>query len=341
MRPRLLVLSRQGRASLPVHAWPQLTALADVREIACDRAPDPSAAAGLLADVDVLAATNLCLPRIDETLLDAAPRLTGIVLYAAGYDHLDLALLRERGIALSVLPAYATEAVAEHCLAQLLALATRLHLAQDRSRGTVASSVSLRGVELAGRTLGVVGVGRIGSRVAELGQAIGMTVVGCDVDPAVRRGRAAAGTAMVDLRELLAVSDAVALCASAHESGRPIVGAPELRRLRAHAFVANVGRPHLVDTHAVVAAIRAGRLRGYAVDEVVLDPVRDADLLTEGRVLQTGHSAWWRDEVLRRGGDHWFEHIAAMLRGTPLDVVTGDDVRADQLAGDGCVEVTA
>lgn len=332
MRPRLLVLSRQGRASLPARAWPYLTALADVREVACDRAPDPAVAAELLADVDVLAATNRCLPRIDEALLDAAPRLTGIVLYATGYDHLDLALLRERGVALSVLPEYATEAVAELCLAQLFALATRLHLAQDRSRGAVAPSVSLRGIELAGRTLGVVGVGRIGSRTAELGRAVGMRVVGYDVDPAVRHERMAAGTTMVDLRELLASSDAVALCASAHETDLPIIGHQELRLMRAHAFLANVGRPQLADTHAVLAAVRAGRLRGYAVDEVVLDPVRDADLLAEGRVLQTGHSAWWRDEVLRRGGDHWFEHIAAMLRGTPLDVVTSGEGSTEPLA---------
>lgn len=320
--PRLLVLSRRGRGSLPEDAWAEVAELAEARVHACRSAPEHATAARLLADVDVLAATNACLPRLDGTLLDAAPGLTGVVLYATGYDHLDLAALRRRGVVLSVLPGYATEAVAEHCLAQILALATRLHLAQDRSRGSAPENASLRGVELAGRTLGVVGVGRIGSRVAELGAAIGMSVLGTDTDLGVRRQRAAAGLRMVDLGELLAASDVVALCASAHAAARPILGPAELRVLRPHAFVVNVGRPRLVDTSTLVAALRAGLVRGYGVDDVVLHPVRDADLLREGRVLQTGHSAWWRDEVLQRGGRQWAEHIVAMLRGRPLDVVT-------------------
>lgn len=332
MRPRLLVLSRQGEASLPEHAVPELECLADVRVVARQRAPDPQEAARLLGDVDVLAATNICLPRIDDALLDAAPRLTGLVLYATGYDHLDLALLSRRGVTVSVLPAYATVAVAEHCLAQMLALSTRLHLAQERSKGWQPQTASLRGIELAGRTLGVVGAGRIGSRVITLATAIGMHVVAHDIDPVVQIERLAAGTRMLELHDLLADSDVVALCADAHHGPLPVLGAREIRRLRAHAFVVNVGRPQLVDTAAALAAIRAGRLRGYAVDEVVVDPARDMDVLDEGRLLQTGHSAWWRDEVLTRGREHWYQHIIAMLHGAPLDVVTTDKDAPEELS---------
>lgn len=328
MLPRLLVLSRSGRQGLNARSWAELAEYAEVQVVPCSRAPEPATAARLLADVDVLAATNLCLPRLDTALLQAAPRLKGIALYATGYDHLDLDLLRRHGVALSVLPDYATEAVAEHCLAQVFAMATRLHLAQDRSRGTVPATVSLRGIELAGRTLGVVGTGRIGTRVAELASAIGMSVVGNDIDPAARRAAVAAGLTMVELPELLARSDVVAVCASAHGTAGPVLGATQLHAMRPHAFVANVGRPQLVDTAAVAAAVRAGRLRGYAVDDVVLDPARDADLLDEGRVLQTGHSAWWRDEVLERGATQWAEHVLAMVRGVPRDVVTVDDAGA-------------
>ena len=75
----------------------------------------------------------------------------------------------------------------------------------------------------------------------------------------------------------------------------------------------NVARSALVDTAAAVAAIRARHLRGYAVDDTVLDPAVDGDLLTEGRVLQTGHSAWWRDEVVDRGARMWGEQIVAAV----------------------------
>ncbi|MQA05284.1 MAG: hypothetical protein GEV07_22025 [Streptosporangiales bacterium] len=333
MRPRLLVLSRQGAASLSRHAMPELRSLADVRVVAASAAPSPAEAAELLADVDVLAATNVCLPRLDADLLDAAPRLAGVVLYATGYDHLDVSLLRDRCVRLSVLPEYATEAVAEHCLAQVFALATRLHLAHDRSRGVVPPTASLRGIELAGRTLGVVGVGRIGSRLAELARGIGMHVVGCDVDPVTRVERATSGVTMLELAELLPASDVVAVCASAHRTPPPILGARELYLMRPHSLLANIGRPQLVDLPAALAAVRAGRLRGYAVDEVVVDSRTDGDLLDEGRILQTGHSAWWRDEVLSRGARQWTGHILAMLRGSPLDVVTDGEGSCEELTG--------
>jgi phosphoglycerate dehydrogenase-like enzyme len=204
----------------------------------------------------------------------------------------------------------------------LLALATRLHLAHDRSRGISGRNVSLRGLELAGRTLGVVGVGRIGGRLAALARAIGLDVVGTDIDPPARKRAEAVGVAMTDLNRLLEHSDAVALCASRTFSDPPIIGSPELARMRRGALLVNVARSGLVDTAAAVAAVRSGRLRGYAVDDVVVDCRRDGDLLDEGRVLQTGHSAWWRDEVLARGSRMWGERLVAAVRGEPLDVVT-------------------
>ena len=327
-RPRLVVLSRRGRASLPDDLWRRLEAACEVTVVRRDDAPDQATAVSLLRDADLVGSTNVCLPRLDAELLDALPRLRGLVLLATGHDHLDIPELRRRGIGVSVLPEYATVAVAEHALALVLALATRLHLANDSSRGDT-GHVSLRGIELGGRTVGVVGVGRIGSRLTQLAGGIGMRVVGTDIDPAAVRRAVAGGLEMTDLGDLLRRSDVVTLAAS-HVLGRPaILGPRELDRLRPGAFVVNVGRPALVDTPAVAAALRTRRLRGYAVDDVVLDPVRDADLVREGRVLQTGHSAWWRDEVLDRGARMWGEHLLAAVRGRPLDVVTWPDDDAE------------
>jgi len=114
----------------------------------------------------------------------------------------------------------------------------------------------------------------------------------------------------------------VAVCASHRFGGPPILRTAELAQLGPDAFVVNVGRSALVDTDAAVDALRARRLRGYAVDDTVCDPVRHADVLREGRLLQTGHSAWWRDEVLRRGAGMWGDRLIAACLGTPLDAVT-------------------
>jgi len=296
-----------------------------------DDAPARDQAVTLLRDADLVGSTNLCLPRMDGALLDALPRLRGIVLYATGYDHLDVPDLRRRGVGLCVMPDYATIAVSEHALALLLSLATRLHLAHDRSRAVVRVDTSLRGVELAGRTLGIVGVGRIGGRLAGLARGVGLRVVGHDIDRAAEALAAARGVEMTGLDDLLRRSDAVALTAS-HVLGRPaVIGRRELALMRPGGHLVNVGRPDLVDTAAAVAALRAGDLRGYAVDDVVVDAARDGDLLDEGRLLQTGHSAWWRDEVLERGAWMWGDRLLGAVLGHPLDAVTWPEPAAPHL----------
>jgi phosphoglycerate dehydrogenase-like enzyme len=324
----LVVLSRRGRDSLDAGCWDLIGRSADVTVVQRDHAPDRREAIRLLARADLIGSTNLCLPLVDADLLDGLPRLRGIVLYATGYDHLDVDLLRARGVGLSVLPDYATNAVAEHSMAMLLALSSRLHLAHDRSRGVAPGYASLRGMELFGRTLGVVGLGRIGTRVAELAGAFGMRVIGTDIDPSAMERAATRGTPMGELSWLLSRSDVVAVCASHRFGAPPVLGREELGELRRGALLTNVTRAALVDTVAVAAAVRSGWLRGYAVDDIVLDPAVDGDLLDSGRVLQTGHSAWWKDEVLDRGSRMWGERLVAAAEGRPLDTVTwpGADV---------------
>jgi phosphoglycerate dehydrogenase-like enzyme len=316
------VLSRQGAHSLSGDDVARLERVASVRYHALEGAPGRAEAIMLLRGTEILATTNACLPELDATLLAALPRLRAVVLYATGYDHIDVDVLASRGVGLSVLPDYATAAVAEHAIALLLGLATRLHLAHDRSRGLVHAGTSLRGIELAGRTMGLLGVGRIGTRVAQLGQALGMRVIGHDTAASAVEVARRRGIAMFRLGTVLDRSDALVVCASHAFQAPAVLGHAQLRRLRRGAVLVNVSRAALVATDAVVAAVRGGRLRGYAVDDVVLDAQVDGDLLAEGRILQTGHSAWWRDEVLERGRRMWARHLFAALRDEPLGVVT-------------------
>jgi phosphoglycerate dehydrogenase-like enzyme len=320
--PSLVLLSRQGRVSLPAPIWSRLSQVADVRAVPRLSPPTRAEAVKLLARADLLGATNACLPSVDAPLLDALPGLRGLILYATGFDHLDLELLQSRGVGLCIVPDYATVAVAEQTVAMMMALASRLHLAHDRSRGLAPAEVSLRGVELAGRTLGVIGIGRIGARVAALANGLGMHVIGADTNPLVVSRARRNGLRTADLGELLSRSDVVSICANHRFGAKPIVNAAELAAMRPGSFLVNAARAALVDSAAAIAALRRGHLRGYAVDDEVGDRVAHADVLREGRLLQTGHSAWWRDETLDRGAGMWGERLIAAAMDAPIDAVT-------------------
>lgn len=313
-RPRVAVVSVGGATSMAAAGRRELEAVADVTYLVRGGPMSGDDARLACRDAEVVALTPKVAPDFDEALLRALPALRGLAVYATGYDFLDIDLLARRGVMVSVLPDYSTEAVAEHAIALLLALSCRLHLANDRSRRLCPPGVSLRGFELRGRSVGIVGVGRIGGRVAELARAFGMRVVGHD-----RRTRLVPGVAMVSLDELLRDSDAVVVSCPYERGASALIRQRELRCLREGAVLVNVGRAALVDHDAVADAVRSRRLRGYAVDDAVFDP--GADIVQEGRVLQTGHSAWWRDEVLARGGAMWAEHTRRLAIGEPVAVV--------------------
>jgi phosphoglycerate dehydrogenase-like enzyme len=329
-RPQLVVVSVQGEKTLPPDQTARLTELADVTFLARQAPMSHAEALFAFRHADVVAVTPKVAPDLDEALLRDLPHLRGIALYATGYDFLDVPLLERHGVRLSVLPDYSTEAVAEHAIGSLLAVAGRIHLANDRSRGLVGPTTSLRGFELRGRTLGIIGCGRIGSRVAELAHAFGMRTIAHDIDP-----KPVAGVTYVEREELLSASDAVTLHCPMVFGDPPMIDAAALATMRPGSVLINSSRAALVDDVAVAASIRAGHLRSYAVDDHLwTDPDVD-DLLREGRVLQTGHSAWWADEVLARGARMWGEHIAALVVGQPRDVV--DEVASPLGTAEGSV----
>jgi phosphoglycerate dehydrogenase-like enzyme len=312
-RPRVVVASVQGRKSLAERAAAELERVADVTFLARDGALTPDEAVAAFADADIVAITPKVSPPLTAGLVDRLPRLRAVCLHATGYDFVDVTALRAAGVEVTTLPDYSTRSVAEQTLGLLLSVSARIHLANDRSRGLVGHHTSLRGFELAGRTLGIIGCGRIGSAVARLAQAVGMTTIAYDIDP-----KPVDGVTYVDRDQLLRTSDVVTLhCPLAYDAP-PMLGPEELRRMPPGSVLLNSSRAALVDDEAVVAAVRDGHLRGYAVDDELLGGPEVDDLLREGRILQTGHSAWWTDETLARGAEAWGEAILATLAGDPV-----------------------
>lgn len=249
---------------------------------------------GLLAGLD----------EIDDRVFRAAPRLRVVARYGVGVDRVDLGAAREHGVVVTVTPGANANAVAELTIALLLAVARPLVQGVEAARS--GEWKSLRGVELEGRTLGLVGLGRIGSRVAEKARGLGMRVVA--YDPYV------AGTAT--LEELQAEADFVSLHAPVTEETRGLVDRDFLSRLKPDAALVNTARGELVDEAALVEALDAGRLRAAALDALGHEPPSaDHPLLHRSDVLVTPHLGAATVESAEAMGRIALEELLAVLSG--------------------------
>jgi D-3-phosphoglycerate dehydrogenase len=248
-----------------------------------------------LGETDVLVTRRLV---VGAKVLDAAPRLRLIVKPGSGFDEIDADEAARRGIPVHNTPGVNAPAAAELTLGLIVGLVRgipehhlRLHETRrwDREQGT----------ELYGKTLGVVGVGHVGSRVARLGRAIDMQVIGCDpyIDPAT------AAAPLLPYEALLARSDIVSFHVPLTDETRTMVNARALARMKPGAFLINMSRGEIVEEPAVIAALDSGRLAGYAAD-VLPDEVPGMEisspLLDHPRVLLTPHLGAWTADTDRR-----------------------------------------
>ncbi|MET0909861.1 MAG: NAD(P)-dependent oxidoreductase [Ilumatobacteraceae bacterium] len=234
--------------------------------------------------------------RITAAMLDEFPDLVVVGRCGAGLDNIDVAAAAERGIAVVNAPGATTAAVAEHAVLLMLGLARRI-TALDAA--VKAGNWSVRdgytGAELRGKRLGVVGLGSIGRRVAELGRAFEMEVVYWSP---TSRGE---GLTRVGLDELLASSDVVQVCIALATGTHHLLDARRLGLMGPLALLVNTSRGAIVDHQALIAAITSGRLAGYATDVWDPEPPPDADLAELGdRVLVTPHVAAITDVTYRQ-----------------------------------------
>ena len=269
--------------------------------------------AALADGADVLAVTPRSVPRLDGRVLAELPRsVRAIAVFATGVDFVDLDAAERRGIVIAHLPDYSAISVAEHTIALLLTLSRRVHLARDRVLGRVPAGTSLRGWEVHGKTMGIVGAGRIGTRVVPLAEALGMRVVIADR----RHGDE-------QLADVLGAADVVSLHVPLAHEDPPLIGHDEIAAMRRGAYLLNVSRAGLVDEGAAIDAVAAGHLAGYAVDDRIRDRVRAGYLVDEGRILETGHTAWYSDETIERGIECWVDNVVALAAGRRRNVVSG------------------
>lgn len=252
--------------------------------------------------------------RFDAATVDELKACRVLARCGAGYDNIDVAAARRRGIEVTYVPDYGSEDVAEHALALLLACARRLVRINGIVRAGGWPPYAELGTmhRLRGRTLGVVGYGRIGRALAGRARALGMRVVAHDV------ARANADVPLLGLDELLACSDAVSLHAPLTPATRHLIGARELERMRPGALLVNTARGGLVDEAALARSLAEGHLAGAGLDVFETSPLpQDSPLLDLDGVVLTPHSAAFTDEALAEVRGRAIDDVVRVLAGEP------------------------
>jgi D-3-phosphoglycerate dehydrogenase len=273
-----------------------------------------------VADIDVLLA-DIGTP-VTARVIAAAPRMKAVMIYAAGVDHVDISAATAHGIFVINARDYATVAVAEHTLALMLAIARKLTPSKrDAARVSWRECPPLRGFEVAGKVLGVIGLGAIGRAVAVRGRALGMGIL------THSRSGDLPGARAVDLDTVLRAADVVSLhCALTPDRVR-LIGERELRLMRPSAILLNTARGALVDEAALVRALREGWIWGAGLDVLEHEPPpADHPLLTLDNVIVTPHNAYNSREAEDRFRSIIRSQVRKVLAGERPDILVNPEL---------------
>lgn len=279
------------------------------------RTTDPDTLKKEVADADVLILANMPLP---AEVLKAAPNVKFIDVAFTGVDHIPVKDAHARGIAISNASGYADEAVAELCVSFMIQLLRDLPEAEKRCRegGTKAG---LPARLLQGKTVGILGAGAIGKRLAALCKAFGATVVAHNrhevKDPTIDRN--------VSLNELLENSDIISIHTPLTPVTKGMIGKNELARMKKTAFLINTGRGPVVDNAALAEALNNGDIAGAACDVFDMEPPLPADypLLHSKNTIVTPHLGFYSEESLDDRAKIVFENLYAWLDGKQINKI--------------------
>lgn len=283
---------------------------------------DYAQAAQRLKDADIVMTNKTPITR---ELLDVCPSIQLVCVLATGYNVVDCEAARERGIPVCNVPDYGTNAVAQFTFSLLLELCNRVGYhdsAVHRGEWTACPDFCFWNtpqMELAGKTLGIIGFGRIGRAVGRIAKAMGMEVI------AYNRSRHPDGEAIgryVDLDTLFATSDIVSLHCPLTAENTGLINAETIAKMKDGAILLNTARGALLNEKDVANALESGKLKGAAVDVVSREPIlADNPLLSAPNCIITPHMAWAPIETRLRILDCTVASIQGFLAGTPAHTV--------------------
>jgi D-lactate dehydrogenase len=317
------------------------TTLERQHEVHCTTVPLNITTVDDFRDAEVI--SPFVASRVDAGIIARLPDLKLIATRSAGYDHIDLAACRQRGIAVANVPDYGDATVAEHAFALLLALARNIVESVALTRRGGFSMAGMRGVELRGRVIAVVGTGRIGRRTIEIAHGFGMKVLAFDqIEDAAAATRL--GFTYGPLDAVLAQADVVTLHVPSSPTTVRLIGVRQFEAMKKGAILINTARGNVVDTEALVRALASGKLRAAGLDVLPQEPlireeaeifrqdmavdavdlkalVANHVLLRFPNVLVTPHNAYNTDAALRRIIDTTLANVEGFAAGRPVNLV--------------------
>ncbi len=279
---------------------------------------------------------------LTREVLEKLPQLKSISTRSTGYDHIDLAYCKERGILVCNVPEYGTHSVAEHTFALILALSRHIVESVDKTRRGNFDLRGLMGFDLYGKTIGVVGVGSIGRSVIQIAKGFGMRVVATTENPSEIEAKAH-GITLLDLKELLSVSDIITLHVPLTKKTRHMINSKNIRRCKKGSLLINTARGGVVETEAIVKGLEEKILAGVGLDvleeECFVKEERqllsgrflaECDLktqllnhvlLTQENVIVTPHNAFHSREALTKILDVTVGNILGVASGNRQNIV--------------------
>ena len=300
-----------------------------------------SEASSLPQDTEVL--SIFTKTKIGDDELVRLPHLKLIATRTTGVDHINLASCLARGVVVSNVPGYGANTVAEYTFGLLLMLSRKLYQSVKRLRDqAIFDSAGLRGFDLHGKTMGIIGTGKIGAEVAKLAHAFSMNVQAYDTQPNEVLAKEV-GLRYLELDELLRTSDIISLHAPAIPSTHHLLNRSNLPNLKKGAVLINTARGTLIETESLVTALRNGQISAAALDVLEEEGLinEDAELIMKGHpsetqlsnllsdhelmrmdnVYLTPHNAFNTTEAIKRILDTTIENILSFSKGIPLNNV--------------------
>ena len=280
---------------------------------------------------------------IDREIIDNLPNLKLITTRSTGYDHIDVNYCKEKGIVVCNVPEYGTRTVAEWTIGLMLNLMRKIYYAIDQIKETESFDLSnLRGEELYGKTLGVIGTGKIGKEVIKLAKVFGMNIIAYDAYPDEKFAQEQ-NIQYVSLEELLKNSDVITIHVNLNPSTYHLINKDNINLIKRGAYLINTARGGIIETEALVYALKEGILKGAALDVLEeeteikeeLEILAKTDLKTEEiktlwqnhllmkmpNVLITPHNAFNSKEAIERILATTIENIKAFISGAPINIV--------------------
>jgi len=280
--------------------------------------------------------------QINKDILRGLPDLKMIATRSTGFDHIDIQIAKENKVAVCNVPFYGENTVAEHTLALILALSRRLLNSVERARNGDFTLDGLRGFDLKNKTLGIIGMGHIGLRVARIAKGFEMEILAYDPKEDKKSAKKI-GFEYSDLENLLAKSDIITLHAPDNKATHHLINLENINQIKKGAYLINTARGGLIETQALLKALSEGILAGAGLDVLeeeffikeeaqllskefpktcdLKTVLQNHILLQQENVIITPHNAFNSNEALMRILDTTIENIAGFLAGRPQNII--------------------